>query len=194
MVMKGSTQWAGYCLDNVYRGVSIRQILHHSATTNNGLQKGVLVLRLDLRRHISCFFPTGFRIWKKIWPKILGSRSNSARNEHFCHFSPFLGHFRSLFRSPMYFMHSNVYLRYLIGAGIYFKCLWPLYDQIRASRGFKRAPNWAYLPFLPQFGTFLAQIKIIHVSNAFKSFPEVPVRYFLLFQLLLDTTWPIQGL
>ena len=138
---------------------------------SSGLQKGLIVLRLDLRWHIWCVFAQGFRIWKKIWPKILGSRLNSARNEHFSRFCYYLNHFRTSFRSHMCLMPSNVSLRYLLGAGMYFRCFWLLWDPFRASRGFKRARNWAYLPFLPQFWMFYAQIYVFHVSIAFKCFP-----------------------
>ena len=75
------------------------------------------------------------------------SSSNGAPEWAFLPFLPFFGCFRPLIGFPMYMKHSNVFLRYQPGTD----CFWLLWVTYLVWRGFKRAPNWAFLSVSANF-------------------------------------------
>ena len=76
----------------------------------------------------------------------------------FCCFCLFLGCFWSSNRSHMYLMHSNVCLRYLLGAHMYYNCFWLPWDPCEDSRGSKRAQNEHICYFCHLLGYFRTKL------------------------------------
>ena len=79
----------------------------------------------------------------------------------------------------MWVLHSNVSLRYLLGASMYFNCFWCLWSTKEDSDGFQRAQNEHICRFWGFFRpTLMLPIHQVHSNVSLRYLPGTDIYYY----------------
>ena len=96
-------------------------------------------------------------------------------------------------KGPLYLMHSDVFLRYLKGTGMYFNCFGNFEIHAGSVGNLKKGPELSIFAVFATKGCLRPKWRFTK-SHAFKYFSDLGWLLFQLFLLLFDTYRICQGL